>query len=62
MTDHKRRVEYWKYYHESHSRELGFLLSHLVSLIEEKPYPVSPNRGPGRPPVHDRNKMACLCI
>jgi len=62
MSNHKRRDGYWKYYHAAHTLELGFLLSNIVSLIMENPCPVAAGPGPGRPAVHSRDKLACLCI
>ncbi len=63
MTNHKRRDQYWKYYHDAHTRELDFLTSHIVSLIVENPCPAHAKRsGAGRKPVHDKNKLAFLCI
>ncbi len=62
MTEHKRRNGYWKYYHAAHTQEMVFLLSNIVSLIVENPCPVKVGSGPGRPIVHSRDKLACLCI
>ncbi len=63
MTEHKRRDGYWKYYHAAHTQEMVFLLSNIVSLIVENPCPVKKvSSGPGRPTVHSRDKLACLCI
>ena len=45
------------------TQEMDFLTSHIVSLIRENPMPRPRKKSKaGRKPVHDHNKLACICI
>ncbi len=47
MKKHKRRKGCYMYYHAAHTKESGFLISNIVSLIKENPCPVQTNSGLG---------------
>lgn len=61
MSKHKRRPDYWKYYHVAHVRESPFLIGAIADLVRKHPSP-RPNTNRGRPPVHSHEKMDFVCV
>jgi hypothetical protein len=63
MSNHKRRDGYRQYCHLAHTQERGFLVNHIVSLVNENPPPVQKKKSRhGRKPVYSKAKMYCICI
>ncbi|MHB8566706.1 MAG: transposase [Nitrososphaerales archaeon] len=61
--EHRRREDYWKYYHLAHTQEKDSVVANIVSLVKENKPPVKPKRTRrGRKPVHSWEKLVCTCI
>ena len=62
MIKHKRRPDYWVYYHLGHCTETAFLIDMITNLVRENPCPHQEKSNRGRPPVHSRAKLDFICI
>ena len=62
MIKHKRRPDYWVYYHLGHCTETAFLIDMITNLVRENPCPHREKSNRGRPPVHSRAKLDFICI
>ena len=62
MSEHKRRPNYWKYYHLGHTEETTFLIETIADLVRDSPCPRQEKSNRGRPPVHSKDKLDFICI
>jgi len=60
-SKHKRKDDYWSYYHLAHTLERDMLIKNIVSLVKENPHPYSKSTR-GRKPIHSWDKLVSICI
>ena len=60
MIKHKRRPDYWVYYHLGHCTETVFLIDMITNLVRENPCPHQEKSNRGG--MHSRVKLDFTCI
>jgi hypothetical protein len=65
-SKHKRKDDYWSYYHLAHTLERDMLIKNIVSLVKENPHPCSKKKKKkstrGRKPVRSWDKPVSICV